>query len=51
MTLLFWLLIGWWWYPLKWACRVCIWILSPLLGLLVSYRHGKRKDAKRAARA
>ncbi len=46
----YWLIIGWWWGPLKWMGRVSLWLLMWPLGLWRSYRHSQSKQESRMRR-
>lgn len=44
---IYWILVGWWWGPIKWVGRVCMWLLFWPLGLWRSIVHGRNaRDAK-----
>lgn len=46
----YWLLVGWWWNPLKWVGRVLLWLLLWPVGLWRSIRHGRKKSEQRIIR-
>lgn len=48
MTVLWWILIGWWWRPLCWLGRVALWLIFWPIGLWRSLRNGQRKSERRA---
>lgn len=39
---IYWLIIGWWWGPIKWAARVVLWVFVWPLGLWRSLAHGRK---------
>ena len=47
---LYWLLIGWWWGPTKWLCRVMLWVFLWPLGLWRSIVHGRKNREARERR-
>jgi hypothetical protein len=47
----YWLLVGWWWNPLKWLGRVCLWLVLWPIGLWRSLRHGRKKSEQRIIRS
>lgn len=44
---MYWLLIGWWWNPLKWMGRVLLWLFAWPLGLWRSMRNNRVKTERR----
>ncbi|MBI2710306.1 MAG: DUF2510 domain-containing protein [Actinobacteria bacterium] len=46
----YWILLGWWWAPLKWLGRVALWLLFFPLGFWRSYANHDRKKELRQQR-
>ena len=43
----YWVLVGWWWAPLKWLGRVALWVVFFPLGIWRSVVHSRKtRDAK-----
>ena len=47
----YWMIVGWWWAPLKWAGRVVRWLVFWPVGLWRSMRHSRQVDNRRIAQA
>lgn len=45
----YWIVVGWWWGPLKWAGRVGLWLIMWPIGLWRSVVHGQNKRERRAS--
>jgi len=46
----YWLWVGWWWAPLKWAGRVTLWMIAWPVGLWRSWANHKRNEKARERR-
>lgn len=46
----YWVFVGWWWGPTKWAGRVALWLVLWPLGLWRSIRHAQKSDARKGTR-
>jgi hypothetical protein len=46
----YWLTVGWWWGPSKWAGRMLLWLVFLPLGIWRSLRHHRRTVERRVQR-